>query len=593
MAIDKEIKFKGTKAYQYNANDNTWYISKNIRPLWWLNIDDNLSIQNNLTVPLNEYYFGNAGTEIIQIKTIITNRILVPSTSNMTIGNPNIPCIWHTLVLGDIISISVTNAGFTANSSYYVTSVNPGVSFQLSSSYTNTSRVINPTSATIGLFYKKQGIAISNAYITEGYRSLTFDHGNHIQGSYLSGTIPNNKILTQWGVHMFIKPWTTNQPFPVGIAPERTIFHIKDSVSGKYIRIFISTTNLMSVDINGNLLNLVKDLFASNSSTAGYVVAKYDGTNLTLRSSSLFSTHFSETLSIPGLTWEFNSTNTIISIGAKTDGTTALSKINIDSFRFYDRYLTDEEEVVLYGKNYGNVFSSFTSTAMYMDYFKWRCEETNDTQPMQQTGFNGTITPDNGTVNLIRNATGTGVLINQLNEKNICYEFNELYKGYLSSTITIPNLNANSAISIGMWFKDTSTTIDNRRWITNSTLNSGIGLKIFSLGQSSTGQNIIRFNSNNIEKLITTTDWRNVWNYWTIVFDCYKNIVFLYKNGILLDSITPTIYTPVAGLFIGGKNITTNTEYINGYIRDISIKQYRVSVGEMKLTYNNGHPLQT
>jgi hypothetical protein len=596
VANNGDVKIRGSKWLQYTSTDNTWYPIRDLKPMVWFKFDDFYTFSNNTVVTGNNYSFSNAGFQQLPLKTIIASRVAVP-TVTVDGTTSTIVCAGHTLVVGDIICNSATSNGFTANATYYVISIVAGVSFTLSTTFTTANTLIIPTTtpaSTISTLYKKQGIDMAaSSTVTEGYNSVSFLHGNHVVGSYLNSTMIEDWLLTSWTLHFNIRLNTTGQPYPAGAQPaNRYIFSTYDG-GGSNLRLYFSGTSL-TLNLNGNIVTIPVDGFSANSSTPFTIIAKYDGTTLNLKYiyNTTVPATYKESITISGQTLSVSTSTGYINIGADSSGANCLSKLFIDSMRIYDRSLSDEEESVLYNYARGNQFSCFIPTYQYFDLYRWQMDEASQSYPMNSIGYANTLTPDNGTTNLKRMNEGTGVLVGQTEDGIKCYKFVESSKGYCISTINMAAVTSSVSLSIGFWFKDTSASQVKRRWLTNTAVNAGIGLTWWNFGQSETGANVLRLNVNNVESLITTTNWRNVWNYWTLVFDGYTNITSVYKNGVFIGSVASAIFDPAAGFYAGGRNTTLDTEYINGFMRDVRVVSYKMNQGEMKLTYNEGKPLR-
>jgi len=593
MAVNGEIKFRAGKAFQYNLVDNTWYLIDDLKPMWWLKLDDNYTLVNNNVVTNNEYVYSNAGTRFLNMKSFIRSRITLP-TCVITSGVQDIACVAHGLTVGEMVTPLATGGGFTANTIYYVILASNPDSFRVSTTYTTANTAVTPTaSVPSSTWFKRAGITSNTALVMEGYRGVQFDGTNHLTGDHLRGTLYDNISLNQWSILFMVRTNTSGQPFPAGITPNMYLFEI--GAASDNIHIERTSTNSLRLTANGNVVEIpITTAFVGNSSVSKYVFARYDGTTLMLRFQDSFNVVYEESITISGLTFSFPSASTVIALGARDDGLEPLSRLIIDSFRFYDRAISDEELNILWNRGKGNQWSSFQSCLnQHLDYYRWPCEETDYSQSMQQIGYYGRISPEvPSNLNLLRRNV-VGVLINQIEDGVKCYKLVEEDKGHLYSAINIGNLSSLDGNTVAFWWKDTSVGVGYRRWIGNSINSPARGVNIYTLGQDASGINNISFTVNNLESIVTIPDWRNVWNFWTIVFDGIKNISSLYKNGVFITSVANARFNPNAGFIFGGYNGTTDNEYSTGFVRDIMWKPYKMNIGEMRLHYNGGKPRRT
>lgn len=593
MAVNGEVQIIGGKILQYNSVENTWYQLKNLKPKWWFKFDDHYTFLNNNTVPNNEYYLANAGYDILNTRTVFSTRQtkVVVAVS----ANPILSAVSHGYAIGTILTPIANAGGFITNTSYFVLTTPTPDTFTLSTTFTTTSVNVNPTASANVTFHKKQGLYM-NISGFEGYRSVTFDHGNHINSSYLTSNLNQDLTLNNFTFYVFGRMNAGDQPLPVGVTPKRTIFSLTDPSNSSIIELyFAETTNLITLNYNGNLLNFTTTAYIINNTNSCNFVIKYDGLKLSLHSISITTpVSLYEEINLVGVVSNFSQTQTRFNIGADYSGTTALSKLYIDSFRFYERALSDEEELFLINQGDGNQFCTLYPIYQYYDYHRWQLDDVDYNLPMQQIGYINPMTPNNGSLNLLRVNPTTGVLINQIEDGIRCYRLVEANKGMLTSAIDLPILfNPTDAFTFSFWIKDVSSTNAKRRWCTNTILNSTSASNIFCIGESDTQNNILLASNNNTVNIPTT--WKNQWCLFHIIFNTYKSRVELYKNCELIGTLTglnSAYFNPSVGFYIGGKNTTSDTEYGDFFIRDIAYKQYGVNVGEMRMVYNNGIPLE-
>lgn len=594
MASNGDTKAVGSKLLQYNSTDNTWYALEDLKPKWWFKLEDNLSIVSTEAVTSNEYYFGTAGTEAMLLKSVIP--VAVDKVCTTTASDVNIACTAHGFLVGQMLGVKASAAGFTTGGYYYVTTKTDN-SFTVSTTYqSGTNTNVTPNASTSVTFYSRASLRMV-ASVTEGWRSLDTFMGNHINNNYLLGNPLTSGTLSKFTAILVIRSNIEGQAFPTGITPERTLFHLYTDASNS-LRVYITSANKFSAQLNDvNALIDYATFTANYVSTPFFIVCRYDGTTLKLSYMNSNIT-FNQTASASSKTVSYTASSKL-TIGASQDGTNGLTKCLMDSFKFYDRYLSDEEVNILY--NYGNLnyHCSLMPTSYSYDYARWPLEDTDTSLPINQIGSNCGMSPNTASNNLVYVNAGTGVLVNQTQDGIKCFRFVEASKGYLYMTKDMNadnNFYDNQFFSIGFWLKDTSSTNANRRWLTNNTSSSLTAVISMGVGEVSNATPKLYLASNNNIVYVDygASTWKNKWNYWTITINGYApNTMTLYCNGEYVTSISNVVTGGTqSGMYVGGRNATGDSEYVEGYMRDIVLKRYLMTPGEMKRIYNNGKPLR-